>query len=425
MIYQRFLNIIIILFLCKVCVGQILENSNPDSNQVEPGLFFFDEKKLADYQDSLKRVYRCDLLTGYISTYIYVNIGILNFNCRINDTILLQGSTDSLGRFFILTEKYHPSKIEFQISDKNYFDFDTTLYIEKEISLPFLFELKPRYRILLKGRSLAGTLPIDGADVEIVHLTDTFRVKTLSCYYDDENYWNCLYLGMFKQNIVFTDPSDTVSISVSKTGFKTKKLALQCNEYDGSMLDIKLKYSTILPKLNRSNISLRITPPFFNHFLVSLDFSHAPDVLSKRLSVGIGGSMLISNVSTKFKTFRTITGSTDTSFIVSTADSAYLSTNVGPTISYFFTNPMNRDYGVYAGIFVPYYFQSKKFEFQPYVGSRFYLDLNKAFMVELRYLTYSLDVAHYTFNPYGNAFRRTEKQTFNKLLLNVGLQVNF
>jgi hypothetical protein len=262
-------------------------------------------------------------------------------------------------------------------------------------------------------------LAVEDADIQIVHLTDTFKTKTLSCYIDDENYWNCLYLGMFKQLVIFDDPLDTIQISISKQGFKSSNLLFRCNEYDGTIIPIKLKYDVFLPEKRKSNLSLKIAPPMFDNWIIALNYFYTPTIHNfNRIGVGIEGAMLISNVTTELN-------SPDSAFLSSSANISYTSTILGPVILFNINNPLRRNFGLYTGVSVPYCFESQKVFIHPFFGSRFFLDLNKAFFVELSYASYDLDIVHYTFNPYGDAFKYLKNKTFHKPVLKIGLQIGF
>jgi hypothetical protein len=423
--YQRFISIIVFVFFYKVSVCQLLEENIRDKSYTESCLSLFSEKQLNYYYDSLKKIFRSELLTGYFVTSFNENASEVGFMVTYNDSIQTNYKTDSLGRFYLIPPGQIPVKIQLTVTDKNFFLFDTSFVWKGENVSPVIIRLQPRFKILLKGRIFVGSLPIEGANIEIVHRSDTFRNQSLSCFFDNENYWNCLYLGMFKQPIAFEDPSDSINITINKTGFRTNKFSMLCSEYNGEIIECKLKYDVLLPRLNRSNVAIRIAPPIFSNWMVSFDYRHTFKTKHNKLSLGIDGSMLVSNVTTKHATFREINGNQDTVYRFSETDSSYLCTSISPSIVYQLNNPLRRNFGFYAGLAVPYCFQSKSFSIQPFAGSRFFLDLNKAFVIELRYISYNLNVAHYYFNPYGNAFRYTKNEMFKKLILNIGLQVFF
>ena len=56
-------------------------------------------------------------------------------------------------------------------------------------------------------------MPLEGVDVEIRHGMEKYTMQTKGCYYDKDNYWNCLYDGMFKMELTTTDPGDSIFIS--------------------------------------------------------------------------------------------------------------------------------------------------------------------------------------------------------------------
>lgn len=420
----RLFTISILIFACKVCVCQEIDDNKFTNGIPDFGFSIFSREQFADYNDSLKSLFSENILTGILVSTFNENVGNTLINCEINDSIKLIIQTDNSGRFYILSSEKLPARVSLIVRDKNYNNLDT-IFSWEESSEPLILKIHPKHKILLRGRIYAGTLPLEGAGVEITHLSDTFVTKTLSCYTDNENYWNCLYLGMFKQPIVFDDPEDTVKIIISKEGFKTANIAFKCNEYSGEIIPVKLRYESYLTKVGKSYLAFKFTPPVFDNWLVSLAYYRAINSKNNKLSLGLEGTMLISSITTQHATFRDLNNSTDSVYQVSSADSSYLSTFLGPSVLYQINSPLQRHFGFYAGVAFPYCFQSKKVAVQPFAGSRFFLDLNKAFIAEIRYVSYNLDVVHYIFNPYGNASRYTKNESFNKFILKFGLQIYF
>ena len=96
-----------------------------------------------------------------------------------------------------------------------------------------------------------------------------------------------------------------------------------------------------------------------------------------------------------------------------------------PHVTFWLTNPERRNYAFYTGIGFPFYFQSNNWGLQTFLGGRFFLDINKALLIEVRYTNYRLQVNSYQFNSYGNALMETIDKEFKKVLVNLGLQICF
>ncbi|MBN2484662.1 MAG: hypothetical protein JXB34_01685 [Bacteroidales bacterium] len=423
---RKALYVILLIMLSNslLCQKSSLQVDAPDTNYFNFGAI--DPAQAKAFRDSLVKEYNCEVLTGYTLT-------VFNEIATKIPLVFISGNgqeqkiaSDSLGRFFILFDNEIPSSVHLKTSDNKFQPYDSVLVVAKNPLQPLTLMLQPRYSILLKGRVNIGTLPAEGVDVEIVHKSDTFKMKTLSCYFDDEEYWNCLYLGMYKQDIYFDSPTDTVSVSLSKKGFHNHNFALRVGEYDGAIVYSKLKYNTYLPELFKSDISLNMTLPAFSAWMLELNYYRGIKIKNNsRFSAGVSGSIVLTTVNTTQATFRDMGSTNDTTYIYAGSDSTYLTGYFGPTVRYWLNNPARRSFGVYAGLSMPYCFQAEKIYLYPFLGSRFFLDQNKALLVELKYLNYELNVARPVFNPYGNASYYYKDTYFEKLLVNIGLQIGF
>jgi hypothetical protein len=422
----RVVYFILVAFCAKNALSQTIESGNPENLKSSPTFLLPDSLNMASYSDSLKKALNCDLLTGKTISVFNEVANDVKFYCAINDSQQRIITPDSIGRFFIIPDSTFSSLIRISLAAANYHSFDTIIEWNNYLNSPLILKIEPRYKISIRGRAFAGSLPVEEAKVEIIHNCDTFRTQTLSCYIDNENYWNCLYLGMFKHSLVFDRPEDTVYIAVSKEGFRTSILSFRCDSYDGTVLPIKLRYSKLLPQLYQNNIHLKISPPFLKNWMVSINYEHLLKIgNSKRVGFGLEGSMLISNITTNLSTFRNISDLPDTSYYTAKFDSSYISTMLSPQVFFLVNNPQRRNFAVYSGMCFPYNFNEKKIQLQAFAGTSFYLDLNKALVIECRYISYGLDVAHYTFNAYGNATRYTLYESFNKIIINLGLKISF
>jgi hypothetical protein len=92
---------------------------------------------------------------------------------------------------------------------------------------------------------------------------------------------------------------------------------------------------------------------------------------------------------------------------------------------YYFIRPERRFFSSYLGCTFSVNINEAEFAPQLFLGSRIFLDLNKAISLELRYSEFDREVLHYTFNPYGKAFSGMETDTFSKLHATLGIQVVF
>lgn len=411
----------------------LLSNTNAQvitgfENELENGLLeevIPDSVQMNRYLDSLQTIHETKLLTG--NTYSIFNeiSPDLLINYSFTGETFKEITTDHIGRFFIPLNKPNITTVYLKINDREYHPFDTVINVTNISNRHLQIPLSPRYKIVVRGRLYVGTLATEDINVTIIHKKDTTRLKTIGCYVDKENYWNCLYRGMFKHTIVFDNPDDSIFLVFKKPGFIEQMISMKVSEYDGTILPIKLSYSKNLPKFPRHNIALNYSPPISDAWSVSFNYTYMLNIgCLKRVGIGLESKMLISDVSSDIKTFPDLS-STDTSYISGVSDSTYTTGMFSPQITFWLTNPERRAFSIYAGIGFPYTIPNNKFYFQPFIGSRFYLDINKALLIELKYTNYQLDAVNYEFNSYGNALRTTNTQTFNRLMINFGLQVSF
>lgn len=310
--------------------------------------------------------------------------------------------------------------IDLTLSHSEFQSYDTSFIFTDDFGNVLQIRMLPKYAILLKGRVYAGNLPLEGVDVKVRHNSNTFNLSTLGCYTDSEDYWNCLYLGMFKQEITTDNPEDDISIWFSKQGFKEKSYSLKFKEYDGDILNVKMKYASELPYFPSNNFSLKIGFPLnrFNDWFINFGYHRLLTINNfERLGVGAEICALVTNVSVSHVTFPGLQNSV--------TDSSYISTLLGPTALLYITKPTNRHYSFYTGINTSIILNNGSFSFQPFVGGKHYLDLNKALILEIRYMNYAVDVTNYRFNPYGNAEPYQISKEFQNLLINFGLNVSF
>jgi hypothetical protein len=382
-----------------------------------------DSIQMNRYYDSLLSVHNKILLTGY--TYSIFNEASPNVSIKYSFTgeSFQEISSDRQGRFFIPLYSTEVNKIFLKIRDNEFQNFDSILTGPFQQKQYLQIQLSPRHKIVVRGRLYIGSLATENIDVTIIHKSDTTNMKTLGCYTDNENFWNCLYRGMFKHTVIFDNPDDSIFMLFKKPGFIDQEINMKVSEYDGSILPIKLVYSDYLPQFPEHNISLNYSPPISGVWSVGINYTHMLKFGEfKRLGLGFESKMLISEITSDIPTFPNVT---QTDSIRGISDSTYTSGMFMPHLTFWLTKPERRFFSLYAGIGFPFTTPNNKFYFQPFMGGRFYLDINKALVAELKYVNYQLDVVEYKFNPYGDAFRSTNTQTYNRLMINFGLQISF
>lgn len=279
--------------------------------------------------------------------------------------------------------------------------------------------MSPKFKILLRGRAYAGNMPLEGVEVIIKHLDHQYRMTTLGCYYDKENYWNCLFDGMFKHEIIAETPQDSIQIFLLKDGMKTYEHHMTFSEYQGEIMQFRLKYEALLPKVPSNNINLKLSFPFTSFddsWFVGVSYYRTVSNL-KRLGYGIEADMYITNVSVSHETFNELEPSI--------ADSSYIKSFAGPSLLYWFIKPEQRYFSSYAGCTFSVDLSDPALVPQFFLGSRIFLDLDKAISLELRYADFEMDIRHYQFNPFGNARNYYENEKLLKLHATIGVQVVF
>jgi hypothetical protein len=311
--------------------------------------------------------------------------------------------------------------LELSIDHPDFHSQDTTILLDDSRNYIVHFDLEPRYKILLRGRVFAGNLPLEDVDVEIKHAGESYRMKTLGCYYDSEDYWNCLYNGMFKFNLTTDNPDDSIQIFLSKDGMKTLKYGLTIHEYQGDIMHMKMIYDSNLPKIPFSNLNLKLGFPFTSYqsdWYLSLSYYRLINNSKlRRLAYGIEGNLFVSNI--------TVMNSTFPGLEPASVDSSYIDGFIGPSVLFWFLPPEKRNFSSYAGMTFACNLKGMKLALQPFLGTRFFLDMNKAISFEVRYTEFNREIVHFSFNPYGSAHRYLVSDRLKKLLVNIGIQIAF
>ncbi len=182
-------------------------------------------------------------------------------------------------------------------------------------------------------------------------------------------------------------------------------------------MDLNLKYADKLPYFPEHNIGIRFAIPIKNNWSLNLNYyKHLSINGFRRLALGIESSMLVHNKTVELSTFPGQTAKADTSYIFGA---------IAPSVSFWITNPMERFYALYFGVSAPFIFPENQISISPFIGSRLYIDLNKAITLEMRYHNFNFESVNYSFNPYGNAQSLKTEDTFEQIMINLGLQVSF
>lgn len=308
--------------------------------------------------------------------------------------------------------------LEFHKNDYKYFD-TTFFYVPKKDFGPIKVKLVPKYKILLKGRIFVANIPLEDVDVTVIHNEDIDKVRTLNCYYDKENYWNCLYLGMFKSEIVTENPEDTVYLKFSKEGYKSQEHKLKFSDYSGELIRYRMVYADTVPYLPDKNIGLKIAWPVTSNadWYLGLSCYRLAGIGNfKRLAVGADVSMVTSGQIVEYETLPGI----EKDF-----DSTYVTGFAGPSALLYLTKPYLRRFSTYIGCTFAFAFNNGEISYQPIAGTRFFLDMNKSISIEFRYLSYNFDKKKYRFNYLGQAESYYANKLDERLILNFGLQISF
>jgi hypothetical protein len=417
-------QLFIALFFSGFCFSQVDEISY-DSGSDEPDTVLsyrqVSAEEVRQYVTSLKSGQDVGVLGGYINSIFNepVDSAIIHINI---EGIVIDNIKAENGLFRLTLLPFNKGKlISLVVTHNDYHPFDTTFIFDPEEPVILDIHLTPRYKILLKGRVYSRNMPLEGVNVEIKHLKNHYELTTRGCFYDKDDYWNCLFYGMFKQELIADDPSDSIYISFEKEGMKPLNLAMTFAEYTGEPMQLKMKYTSRLSYLPINNLNLKLAFPFTtsaNDWYVGLSYYRLINIADlKRLALGLDANMLVSTITVEHPTFPGLE--------LASSDSSYISGFIGPSIQIWLFKPDRRYFATYAGCTFALAVHDLQFVIQPYIGTRILLDFNKALSLELKYYSYEMDIVHYKFNEYGNADRYFITKTFNKFLVNIGVQVLF
>jgi hypothetical protein len=416
---------LILLFLFSIyCHSQVYKNW-PDSGPEEEDNSIFQknytEKEIRDYVIEDGAGAKFNVIGGVITSIFHEPVD------SVKIRFLIDGQPkDSIfcfqGLFRIPVnqiDKYKLIGLSFIHTD--YFPFDTSFISNSDEPLLLTIKLRPRQKIALRGRIFVGNMPLEGVSVLIKNKENIYQMVTRGCFYDKDDYWNCLYDGMFKKDLTFDNPSDSILISFNKEGMKPLKLGMQVKEFNGEIMELKMKYTSKIPALPKNNLSLKLGFPFTtteNDWFIDLAYFRNLKIKNfNRLSVGLNANMILTTISVSDSTFPGLD--------MAVKDSTYISGYIGPSFLIWLTSPNNRYFSTYMGLTTAISLNEKDISFQPFIGTRVFLDFNKAISIELRHVSYSLDAAHFNFNPYGNANREIQITEFKEFIVNLGIQVVF
>ncbi|MFO7658033.1 MAG: hypothetical protein R6W78_13300 [Bacteroidales bacterium] len=312
-----------------------------------------------------------------------------------------------------------PDSLKITFYRYDYYPFDTIVSLKDQFHSQLLkVVILPKYKILLRGRIFAGSIPVEDVNVTIQHHDSIIAMKTLGCYYDDEDYWNCLYNGMFKSEIVTEDPEDSIEITFSKEGFRTQLHKIKFSEYQGEMIKYKLRYADTVPNLPGNNLVLKISNPLNKDWFIGFSYyACLNSPLFNRLRPGLEFSLMTIN---RKSFISTLPGATDAEF-----DTVYTRYFAGPSFLFYVTKPYIRKFSTYLGTTFSLEMTDGDFVLQPFIGTRFFIDMRRSLSIDLRYTGYKYNVVEYTFRYNGNAIASHKDIDLNRLLLNIGLQINF
>jgi hypothetical protein len=316
------------------------------------------------------------------------------------------------------------SSLEISIEKAGYRSFETTLSINENKEVPVLnIRLFPGYKILLKGRVRVGNIPIEDVNVLIKHKSKVYNQQTLGCYLDSENFWNCLFLGMFKVDISADNPNDSITLFFTKQGYKPHSAKIKFGEYDGSVLDIRLEYADVVPDMPMNNVNLKVAPPSsifypateYTGWLISGSYFRTISEKFNRLALGVEATML----SSQYEISADFLDSTTSS------DSTFIDIAAGPSVLFWVVKPDVRKFSTYIGGSLQYSFSTSKTNFQPFIGTRYFLDLRKSLSLEVRYINHQIEKTKYDPQVLTSAVKQTFTTKEEKWVINLGIQITF
>ena len=370
-------------------------------------------------RDSL-RVFK---IAGKISNNFHENIDSVKVVATTDrwSKQIYSDKSGSFSLFFQFDSIAYAEKIDLLFIRYDYYPFDTNIVItNQDFPETLSVILIPKYKILLRGRLFAGNTLLEDVNVDVRHGDELRHLKTMNCYTDEENYWNCLYLGMFKTEIVSDNPEDSIYLSFSKSGFKPQSYELRFADYSGDILKFRMKYADTIPDLPYNNLNLKLTYPLGKNsgWFLGLSFyrklnSHILDRFRPGMEISLSSYERSTSLST-------LPGFPETKF-----DTLYTNFFIGPSFLFFLTKPYIRKFSTYLGSTLSIGIDRGEIVLQPFLGSRYFIDMRKSICIDFRYISYSLNAKEYFFTYNGNALSSNENVNVKRMLINVGVQINF
>src|SRR4030042_3840969 len=224
---------------------------------------------------------------------------------------------------------------------------------------------------------------------------------------------------MFKTEIIADNPEDSIYLSFSKSGFKPQSYRLRFADYSGDILKFRMKYADTVPDLPGNNLSFKLSYPIGKSsgwFLGLSLYSKLNYDMLNRLRPGMEITMSTCNRSISLNT---LPGASETKF-----DTVYTNFFIGPSLLFFLTKPHIRRFSTYLGSTFSLALRGGEFVLQPFLGSRYFIDMRKSVCLDLRYISYGLNAKNYSFIYNGNAISDNEDISVKRILINIGIQIN-
>jgi hypothetical protein len=411
--YRKAIVILILIASAVYAHGKTFSEHNPKEN-VNTILL----------RDSIPKDSLCVInIDGEIENVFHENVDSVMVVAIANE-YSTQTYSDSKGLFAIelpVQSAIPVKSIRLSFLRYDYYTHDTIIFMnDQDYAEKLNIILKPKYKILLKGRLFAGNTLLEDANVSIRYRNESRHLRTMKCYTDEENYWNCLYLGMFKTEIVAENPQDSIYLSFSKPGFRSQSYKLRFADYSGDVLKFRMKYADTIPDLPHSNLNLKLTYPMGKNpgwFLGLSFYSRMNNKMLNRFRPGMEISLSSYKRSTSLNT---LPGTPETRF-----DTIYTKFFIGPSFLFYLTKPDIRRFSTYIGSTFSIALDGGEFVMQPFLGTRYFIDMRRAICMDLRYISYSLSAKNYSFTYVGNATSSNEKINVKRILINIGVQIYF
>ncbi len=380
----------------------------------------FDTEEILDYLSQIKKEDNSIVIGGFIISVFREPIDSIKVKLYTIPSQKLIAETYVENGLYSFQVSKKDLQESYRITTENidYFPSDSVIQLKGKPQDVYAYSpvLRPKYKIALKGRVYAGNLPLEGANVLIEHNSNNYHLNTKGCYYDKEDYWNCLFDGMFLKEIVTKNVNDTVHLTIEKKGLRTIHDSFLFKEYSGKLLTYRMRYENMIPDIPSNQLSLKLAPPFLSNGVWYIDLSYYRHIKKlKRISLGIDGTTFIIPHTSEFNTFP----NAEKGYF----DTTYIATHAGPSVLFEVTAPNKRYFNTHLGMTYAFGLNQNKHFLIPFVGTKFFLDMSKSLNIELRYYRTGYDGIEYTFNPYGDPKPYTKETILESISLNIGLHL--